>query len=126
MPTFIKLDWKLVIYCERKYLIQLFESCHCTGPLGQFSLLVAMSVSHLSVCAIAEKPLPSGLETSCKRAYRLYWHAFVLLWFLFFNDFLGFDFILVFFLVCSNQPTVHNGGVSRVRVCGCGCGDSER
>ena len=29
----------------------------------------------VSVCAIAENPLPGGLETSGQRVYRYYWHT---------------------------------------------------
>ena len=43
-------------------------------PLGRCSLLSTVSVCCLSVylcvCAIAENPLPGGLETSGQRAYR--------------------------------------------------------
>ena len=39
--------------------------------------------------------------------------------FLLFNDFLGWFFFA--FGVFVNQPTLHNGGVSRWKVCGCGC-----
>ena len=37
-----------------------------------------------------------------------------------FNDFLRFEFLLGL-IVFASQPTVHNGGVSRGKVCGCGC-----
>ena len=43
----------------------------------------------------------------------------------FYGDFWRFENILGL-LVVANQPTVHNGGVSSGRVCGCGCGVSDR
>ena len=39
----------------------------------------------------------------------------------FFNDFLAFEFCLELWVFAIQPKFVHNGGVSRGRVCGCGC-----
>ena len=73
---------------------------------------LSCNVSLLYVCAIAKKPILGGPETSveivfCSYTSRPFW-------------------LLVFsmnFLVFTNQPTEHNVGVSRERVCGCGVSD---
>ena len=90
-------------------------------PIQSVSRNVYASCLCLCVCAIAETLLPGGLETSGQRGYCLYWHNIQQFsGFCCFNIFWGFD-IFSGFWAFTNQPNVHNGGVSRRRVWSCGC-----
>ena len=72
-------------------------------------------------CPGAENLFLGGLETSGQRLYCLHWHRTPLdVFFGFCDDFLLFE-ILFGFGVIVNQPSLHNEGVSRGRVRGCGC-----
>ena len=66
-------------------------------------------------CPHLETLFAGGLENFGRRVYRKYWNTsrrfHVCVWL---DDF------LIFFWVFANEPTVHKGGVSRGRVCGCG------
>ena len=72
-------------------------------PIFTDSALLAGSVYYprcpsdcLSVRAIAENPLPGGLETSGRRAYRKYWYTSTNFFLFLFYDFLRFEFFSVF------------------------------
>ena len=76
-----------------------------------------MSIICLSVCLYHRRKKTVSCWTSGQRAYCLYWYTsryFQILWF---NELFW---VLTFFWVIANPPTVHNGGVSRGRFCDCG------
>ena len=63
--------------------------------------LVSCDVHESSVFAITETPLPGGLETSGRRAYRYYWHTSRYLGFLPFQWFLAILNIFQVFGICK-------------------------
>ena len=70
------------------------------------------------VCAIAENPIPGGLETSGQRAYRIYWHVlryfcvFVFLMFFCVLNFFWFLWSLQTSLVCLLGELAGRGSVA--------------
>ena len=78
---------------------------------------VLKSTCPFNVCPLRQRPDPRELETSGQRAYP-YWKTENPFFLEQFNIFLRFSNFLDF-LVFAKPPTVHSGGVGRVRVCGC-------
>ena len=61
------------------------------------------------------------ISSKNQRAYSKYWHTSGRFWVLYFQWFYEFWILVMGFGVFANQPNVHNGGVNKGRVCGCGC-----
>ena len=87
-----------------------------TGPIQSLSCNFCQSSVCVFVCAIAENPLPSGMETSGQRGYRYFGILPDIFGFLLFQWLFAFEICWVFFGVLQTSLLSLMGG----KVFGCG------
>ena len=84
-----------------------------TGPIHSQSCNVCLPL-YVSVCDVAKHPLEEVVETSCQRAYCLYWSAMTQSQFIF--PLTDFFFAIFYFLKLWTQPSVRQQAKSRFTV----------